>query len=100
MLRRLGLYGFIALAALAQERAAGAQDRDPAAARELLKQGYELKVQKQWQAAAIRLAESNRLDPQSKTLINLAECEEALLHLVDAQRHLVEARDLAKSDDE
>lgn len=77
-----------------------AQERDPAAARELLKQGYELKVQKNWTEAIAKLSESARLDPQPKTLINLAECEEAVDKLVDAQRHLVEARNASQADEE
>jgi tetratricopeptide (TPR) repeat protein len=71
---------------------------DPAGARELAKQGYELKQQKQWELARQKYEESVRLDPSQKSLINLAECEAELGKLVDAQRHLLEARDSAKND--
>jgi hypothetical protein len=68
---------------------------DPAAAREQLKQGYALKGAGRCEEAVPHFVESERLDPQPKTLINLAECQEKLHQLVDAEQNLVEARDLA-----
>lgn len=75
---------------------AQAQPQDTAAAREHLKQGYALKIENQCAEAIPHFVESQRLDPQAKTLINLAECEETLVRLVDAQNHLVQARDRAR----
>jgi hypothetical protein len=77
-----------------------AAPRPPPAARDLAKQGYELKLQKQWAAAREKLVESLKLDSQPKTLINLAECEVELGKLVEAEKHLVEARDSTKGDAE
>src|SRR5689334_19818718 len=73
--------------------------RDPAAAREVAKRAYELKQQKSWEAARDGFAESVRLDPQPKYLINLAECEAELGRFVDAQGHLIEARDATAKHD-
>lgn len=77
-------------------RLAMAEPIDPAGARELLKQGYSLKQQKRYGEALERLLESLRLDSQVKTLINIADCEEKLGHLVLAQKHWILARDQAQ----
>lgn len=77
-------------------RPAHAEPIDPAGARELLKQGYSLKQQKRYGEALERLLESLRLDSQVKTLINIADCEEKLGHLVLAQKHWILARDQAQ----
>jgi hypothetical protein len=75
---------------------ASAQDTlDPAAAREHLTQGYKLKQQGQLKDALPHFVESLRLDPKLKTIINLADCEEKLGMLVEAQSHWVMARDRA-----
>jgi hypothetical protein len=71
------------------------QALDPAAARAQLEQGYGLKVQGKYAEALPHLVESQRLDPQLKTLFNLADCEEHVGKLVDAQRHWLQARDMA-----
>lgn len=68
---------------------------DPAAARELLKQGYSLKKEGKYADALERLVESLRLDSQIKTLVNIADCEEQLGQLTHAQKHLILARDQA-----
>jgi hypothetical protein len=75
---------------------ASAQDAlDPAAAREHLTQGYKLKQQGQLKDALPHFVESLRLDPKLKTTINLADCEEKLGMLVEAQSHWLMARDRA-----
>jgi hypothetical protein len=68
---------------------------DPGAARELLKQGYALKKEGKFADALARLLESLRLDSQLKTLINIADCEENLGQLTNAQKHWILARDQA-----
>lgn len=68
---------------------------DPAAARAQLEQGYALKEQGKFDEALPHLLESLRLDPQLKTMTNLADCEEHLGKLVDAQQHWIQARDRA-----
>ena len=72
-----------------------ARAADPAAARAQLEAGYALKEQGQYADAIPHLLESMRLDPQLKTLTNLADCEEHTGQLVDAQQHWVMARDRA-----
>ena len=79
-------------------RIAAAAPIDAVTARAQLKEGYALKKDGKCAEAMPHLLESERLDPQSKTLLNLAECEDALGHLVDADAHLVEARDRARSE--
>jgi hypothetical protein len=69
---------------------------DPAAAREQLKQGYALKEAGRCSDAIAHFVESQRLDPQPKTLLNLADCEARLADLVSAQKHAIDARDLAR----
>jgi PEGA domain len=83
------------VATLATSGSAGAQERDPAAARAQLMEGYDLRAQGKFAEAYPHLVESLRLDPQVKTLLNLADCEEHLGKLAEAQRHWVQARDLA-----
>ena len=69
---------------------------DPAAARAQLEAGYALKEQGKYADALPHLLESLRLDVTLKTLTNLADCEEHLGKLVDAQKHWVLARDRAR----
>src|SRR5438132_10530989 len=92
---RISLLFVACTLALPATRSAHAERMDPAAARELLKQGYALKQQKKYAEALERLLESLRLDSQIKTLINIADCEEKLGHLVLAQKHWILARDQA-----
>jgi hypothetical protein len=88
--------GALALALLASAPVACAQEAlDAAAAREHLTQGYKLKQQGQLKEALPHLVESLRLDPKLKTTINLADCEEKLGMLVEAQSHWLMARDTA-----
>lgn len=69
---------------------------DPAMARELLKQGYELSRVSRCADAIPLLARSAELDPQAKTYLNLARCEEETSRLSEALGHWVLARDLAR----
>lgn len=69
---------------------------DPGAALEQMKQGYALKQAGKCAEAIAHFVESERLDAQPKTLLNLAACEAQLGDLVAAQKHAVEGRDLAR----
>lgn len=94
--RRAFVPAVLALAVVASAPCASAQDAlDPAAAREHLTQGYKLKQQGNLKEALPHLIESLRLDPKLKTTINLADCEEKLGMLVEAQSHWLMARDRA-----
>jgi hypothetical protein len=94
--RRAFLPGALAFAIVATAPVASAQEAlDPAAAREHLTQGYKLKQQGNLKDALPHLIESLRLDPKLKTTINLADCEEKLGMLMEAQSHWLMARDRA-----
>lgn len=86
----------IATAVLTLVATAPARAGDPAAALEQLKKGYELKTAGKCEEAIPHFVESHRLDPQAKTLLNLADCEERLGDLVSAQKHARDARQLAQ----
>jgi hypothetical protein len=88
---------FAALAATPVARAASAEDR--AAARTHLTQAQDLKKQGQLAEALVHFLEVERLDPKLPTLIELAECEEQLGKLVEAQAHWAAARDRAAHDE-
>jgi len=94
--RRAFVPAALVLAIVAAAPTASAQETlDPAAAREHLTQGYKLKQQGNLKEALPHLIESLRLDPKLKTIINLADCEEKLGMLVEAQNHWLMARDTA-----
>jgi len=94
--RRAFIPAALVLAIVVAAPSASAQDAlDPAAAREHLTQGYKLKQQGQLKDALPHFVESLRLDPKLKTTINLADCEEKLGMLVEAQSHWLMARDRA-----
>ncbi len=86
--------GLVALLLICTAAPALAQT-DPAAGRAQLKQGYELKQAGHYDEAFPHLLEAVRLDPQPKALMNLADCEEHLGKLSDADGHWVRARDRA-----
>jgi hypothetical protein len=88
---------FAALAATPVAHAASAEDR--AAARTHLTQAQDLKKQGQLAEALVHFLEVERLDPKLPTLIELAECEEQLGKLVEAQAHWAAARDRAAHDE-
>ena len=94
--RRAFIPAALVLAIVVAAPSASAQEAlDPAAAREHLTQGYKLKQQGQLKDALPHFVESLRLDPKLKTTINLADCEEKLGMLVEAQSHWLMARDRA-----
>jgi hypothetical protein len=94
--RRAFIPAALVFAIVVASPSASAQEAlDPAAAREHLTQGYKLKQQGQLRDALPHFVESLRLDPKLKTTINLADCEEKLGMLVEAQSHWVMARDRA-----
>jgi hypothetical protein len=72
-----------------------ADGTDPEAAAELFRQGRAALLEKQYDVACPRLADSQRLDPKVGTLINLARCEEAIDRRASAMRHWDDAVKLA-----
>jgi hypothetical protein len=88
---------FAVLGASSAARAASEQDRR--AANEQLTQAQDLKRKGQLAEALTQYQESQRLDPKLPTLIELADCEEQLGKLLDAQEHWSLARDQAKHDE-
>ncbi|HEX9296458.1 MAG TPA: tetratricopeptide repeat protein [Polyangiaceae bacterium] len=77
---------FIATPALAQHR-------DAATAEALFRQGRQAMEAKNYDEACPKFAESQRLDPASGTLMNLATCEERVGKLASAWQHWKEAID-------
>ncbi|MFO0679486.1 MAG: tetratricopeptide repeat protein [Polyangiaceae bacterium] len=75
---------------------AAAEGSDPVLARQLLKEGYELAKAGRCDEAVSRFETSQTQDPQPKTLLNLARCEEELGRFGAALGHWSEARDLAR----
>jgi serine/threonine-protein kinase len=82
----------VALAALV---VGPARAESPSGARSELERGYELRRKGNFVEALPHLLESYRLDPQVKTLINLADSEEHVGKLVDARGHWRAALDQA-----
>lgn len=70
-------------------------DQDRWAAHQQLTQAQDLKKQGQLQEALTHYEESVRLDPKLASLMELAECEEQLGKLIEAQSHFIAARDKA-----
>lgn len=94
----------MALAALlsalgATSAAKAASEPDRKAAREQLGQAQDLKKQGQLTEALTKFEESQRLDPKLTTLMELADCEEQLGKLVEAESHFAAARDKAAHDE-
>jgi hypothetical protein len=90
----------VLLAALGVTSAAQAvSEQDRKTAREQLTQAQDLKKQGQLQEALAHFEESQRLDPKLTTLMDLADCEEQLGKLLDAQTHFAAARDKAAHDE-
>ena len=76
--------------------ASSGQAGDPAEAVRELKEGFALKQQGRFEEAYPHLAASVRIAPSLKGLLNLADCEESLHKLLDAERHWNDAIDAAK----
>jgi hypothetical protein len=86
----------VTLAVLGGTSAAHAlTDQDRWAAHQQLTQAQDLKKQGQLQDALTHYEESVRLDPKLASLMELAECEEQLGKLIEAQSHFIAARDKA-----
>lgn len=82
-----------ALALAASTTPSRAEQRDPAAADALFREGRALLKQNNFDAACPKLAESFRLDPAPGTLFNLAQCEEGRGRVASAHerwQHLVD----------
>lgn len=73
-----------------------ASPSDPAMARQLLKEGYDLAQSGKCPSALRVFQRSIDLDPQPKTYLNLARCDEDVGRYGDALKHWVLARDLAR----
>jgi len=87
---------FALLAATTTARATTDQDRW--AAHQQLTQAQELKQKGQLQDALSHFQESQRLDPKLATLTELADCQEQLGQLLEAQATWTAARDKAAHD--
>ena len=88
---------FAVLGVSSAAHAASEQDRK--AAREQLTQAQDLKKQGQLADALTHFQQSQQLDPKLTTLMELADCEEQLGKLVEAQEHFAAARDKAAHDE-
>lgn len=73
---------------------------DPAAAEALFREGRDAAKRGDAATACARFAESQRLDPASGTLLNIAECEEKLGKIASAWAHLREALDALPPNDD
>jgi hypothetical protein len=94
---RITLYTLVSILSLATH--ALAQTKDPAAAEELYKNARTAVERNDYQKACPLFAESQRLDPGSGTLLNLANCEEQLGQLASALSHYQEVRDQLPASD-
>jgi tetratricopeptide (TPR) repeat protein len=71
-------------------------DANAVDALDALRRGVALRKQGEFAKAVVLLTESFRLDPNVKALLNLADCEEHVDRLLDAEQHWIQARDLAE----
>lgn len=94
---RLALSGSLLLCTT---RAHAQEQRDPAAAEELFRQGRAAAEQHDYANACAKFRESNRLDPAVGTLFNMADCEERLGHLATSWTLFQEVSQRLPSDDD
>lgn len=80
--------------------AAQAQERDPAAAEALFRQGREAAEKGDHRTACAKFEESNRLDPAVGTIFNIADCQEKLGNVATAWTRFREVLDKLKPGDE
>jgi hypothetical protein len=85
---------------LALAAPASAENRDPATAEALFRQGRQSMESKNYQDACQKFAESQKLDPAAGTAMNLATCEEKLGKLASAWQHWKEAIDALPAKDD
>lgn len=76
---------------------AAAQQHDPIAAESLFRDAREAFKKGDYQAACPKFAESNRLDPATGTLFNLADCEERAGKTASAWQHWRDVIDALRS---
>jgi hypothetical protein len=99
VVQRISVLLVAALPALVAGQAA-AQPRDTAAAEELFREARALVTRGDYPGACAKFAESQRLDPATGTLFNLADCEEHLGRTATAWGDFVAvAEDLAPTDE-
>ena len=100
MYQRGALAAALGLLVMSASELGLAQQRDPAAAETLFRQGREALQRGDFQTACPKLAESQRLDPAAGTLMNLATCEESIGRLASAWQHWREAIDQLPPEDD
>ncbi len=94
----LGAVSWGAAVLLSNQVASAASPEDSARAESLFLQGRQLLTDKKFDAACAAFAESQRLDPASGTLLNLANCYEQQGKLASAWATFTEARASAHAD--
>jgi hypothetical protein len=87
----------VLLVAIARSAAAAPSPEDRAAAEVLFRDAKSLMSTKSWSKACRKLEESQRLDPQGGTLLNLAVCHAREGRTASAWVEFQEAADIAKS---
>lgn len=87
------------LVAIAAPNASAEQARDPAAADALFRAGKEAMGKGDLATACARFEESQRLDPATGTLLNLADCEMKRGNVATARQHFIDASESLPPED-